>query len=121
VKIRKGWSTEYAKTKFDVEVDETDLQRLCDTWEISLAYRAKLTTEQVFTILDSLAEWLSVYEAMKLHQAGTPELAEAQHKTAEAQQNYWSAMTGVRVQLGLQDFPQAAQSPAGAAGDSASG
>jgi len=120
MEIRKGWSTEYAKTKFDVTVDETDLQRLRDTWEISQAYRAKLTTEQVFAILDSLAEWLSVYESMKLHQAGTPELAEAQRKTTEAQQNYWSAMQGVRLQLSLDKPQQAAQSPAEASGDTAS-
>jgi len=120
MEIRKGWATEYARVKFDVTVDETDLERVCDSWEISHIYRTKLTSEQVFTILDSLAEWLSLYESMKLHEAGTPGLAEAQRKTAEAQQNYWSAMQGVRLQLGLDKPQQAAQSPAEVSGDTAS-
>jgi len=55
--IRRGWSQEYGKQKFDVEVDETDLHReLAEHGAHNpLAVAAGMTVKQAYTVLDSLA------------------------------------------------------------------
>lgn len=53
--IRRGWSLDYAKHKFDVEMDETDLLRMLASREVPdpVKLAAGMPTEDVYLALDA--------------------------------------------------------------------
>jgi hypothetical protein len=53
--IRRGWALEYAKYKFDVEMDETDLLRMLASREVPdpVKLAAGMSTEDVYQALDA--------------------------------------------------------------------
>ena len=105
---RSGWSTEYAREKFDVEVDDNDLDRLLAEWQIDPAYQAKVTTVMRHQALSSLANWLAAAELARfLEQRGEPGTTATHAETAY--RKHVEAMWGIRAALGLPGPQQAAQ------------
>jgi hypothetical protein len=53
--IRRGWALEYAKHKFDVEMDETDLLRMLASREVPdpVKLAVGMSTEDVYQALDA--------------------------------------------------------------------
>jgi hypothetical protein len=103
MEIRHGWATEYGKDKFDVSVDETDLERLCNEYGIAPAFQSQLTSEMVFTLLDTLARYLSLREAVRM----TGDDAGAKHAAVtRAQQGknvHLEVVRRVKAALGIEE------------------
>jgi hypothetical protein len=59
MKVRSGWNSEYARKKYDVEVDEADLARILTARGIPLAALGTLTMGEVHDILYYTAEGLA--------------------------------------------------------------
>jgi hypothetical protein len=55
--VRRGWSIDYAKKKFDVELDENDLQRMLAERGVPdpAALAARMSTHHVYLALDAEA------------------------------------------------------------------
>ena len=85
MKILRGGSAETANgkwVKFDVELDESDLQRILIEHELvhsgnRLAEKLNLTVGQVFQILEAEAEMLVT---LKMQMLGIPGASVAEHK-----------------------------------------
>ena len=56
MKVRSGWSSEYAKKKFDVELDETDLFRIITGAGLPEHAVGEVTLREAFDILHTSAE-----------------------------------------------------------------
>ncbi len=97
MKVRKGFSTDYARSKFDVEVDEADLARLI--MEHKFPPEAQLSTLQAFRLADTLAEWLMLTEAGKISQ-------EMAARTEPARRAFYATVDAVRQEMGLEPFYQ---------------
>jgi hypothetical protein len=99
---RAGWSTEYAREKFDVEVDDNDLGRLFGEWQIDPAYQSKVTILMRHQALSSLANWLAATELARFlesRKAAERDAAAAEAETA--QQTHYEVMWGIRTGIGL--------------------
>jgi hypothetical protein len=97
MKVRKGFSTDYAKNKFDVEIDEADLARLLP--EHGFPPETKLTTLQAFRLADTLSEWLMLTEAAKISQ-------EMAAKVEPSRRVFYTTVDEVRKELGLEPVYQ---------------
>ena len=105
--IRKGWSTEYARARFDVSVDEADLESLCIEHGIDPAYRARMTPVMKYLLLNELCEWLSVSESIRVLEGA--EQQSAQQRAGEAQQRLVQYVTSIKAALGIAAPQQPAQ------------
>lgn len=56
MKVRSGWNSEYARKKFDVELDEADLIRILIDNDIAPAEAAALPVNDAFVVLYTSAE-----------------------------------------------------------------
>lgn len=56
MKVRSGWNSEYARKKYDVELDETDLARILQAADIPLEVQPKLNAAQAHALLYLSAE-----------------------------------------------------------------
>lgn len=54
--VRAGWSTEYARDKYDVELDETDLARILGDAGIPAEAQSSLKLREAHTLLYCSAE-----------------------------------------------------------------
>ncbi len=90
MKVRKGFSTEYAKNKFDVEVDEADLTRMLAEHQIPPELAPRVTVLMAFRL-----QWLMLTEAVKVSQEYASRLGPA--RTA-----YYATADAVRKELGLE-------------------
>lgn len=59
MKVRSGWNSEYARKKYDVEVDEADLARILTSSGIPLEAMGSLTMAETHDILYYTAEGLA--------------------------------------------------------------
>lgn len=59
MKVRSGWNSEYARKKYDVEVDEADLARLLLAAGIPLEAQPLVPAGEVHTVLYCTAEILA--------------------------------------------------------------
>ena len=59
MRVRSGWSSEYAKKKFDVEMDENDLTRMLLDNGISQEYHDKISVAERFRVLYCEVEIIS--------------------------------------------------------------
>jgi hypothetical protein len=119
MKVRSGWATEYARDKFDIEVDEADLERLCADWQIQPALRTLFTAAMTFSVLSTLAEMLAAFELAKFLAPGPSGVASDEHGKAvqryqAAHQAHVAVMQGIRAQFLLDEPQQAAPGQSGA-------
>lgn len=63
MKVTIGWSSEYARTKFAVVADETDLRRVLTHNGLDPDLASVITTGEAFKILDAEAEKFAMISA----------------------------------------------------------
>jgi hypothetical protein len=62
MEVSVGWNTEFGRDKFQVTLDEVDLARICNDYQIPVA---ALTTPEAFALLRAYANWLASQEAVR--------------------------------------------------------
>lgn len=57
MRVKRGWSTDFGKARYDVEVDETDLLRMLADYgdEDPASTAARMSTQSVMQIMDAEA------------------------------------------------------------------
>jgi hypothetical protein len=110
MKIRMGIATEYARHKFDIEVDDEDWELLVRQYQIPAALAATVTPQLKYLALNSLCNWLLKVEAARIEPA--PGKGPAQEAAAIAGQAHRDVMAMVTNALGV----QVQSEPAAAAG-----
>lgn len=99
MEITSGWSSDYAKKKYAVTLDEGDLTRILLGEGIPLEARATLTADEVHTILWASAEIM----ARRTLVAHDPSMREQLAKEAkQLNDKRTAALTGIRSRLEAQ-------------------
>lgn len=92
MEVRMGISTDYAKEKFDITLDEADLARLCGEHDISDSQANAMTVAQVFLLLSKEAERYVLVQAPKF---GRP-AEQVQEQLAQNREDFAKILVSVK-------------------------
>lgn len=119
MELRVGWATEFGRQKFDISVNDVDLETLYREQGISPAHAVHITNPHKFQLLLTLANWYSALEAARIAPAVTQEQIDAREllkqQAARARQDHQATIARVRQDLGLDQKPD--EQPAAAPGN----
>jgi hypothetical protein len=98
MKVRSGWSSDYAKKKFDVELEDVDYPQLLAHWGIPVERGSDITAMEKFLLMYYQAESISVMTQVQ-YEGVSPEKSP---RFVQSQERLLSTLKQVRQRLGVE-------------------